>query len=117
MAHQFFLTGEIKRINISKPKDPNKSHQESAVLLVQYGAQREASGGAVDFVNAVLVRVPSFKFPKFKDRLKVGQKVEIIGHLQGIVKTIVQEGYFTTELVADILNFEATPEDREEPQG
>lgn len=99
MIHSFFLYGEVKRINVSEPKDPKKG--QSAVILLQYGATREQSGGAVEFVNAVMVRIPNFKFPQLKDKLKVGSKVQVTGHLQGVYKTIVDEGYFTTELVAD----------------
>lgn len=99
MIHAFFLVGEIKKISVSEPKDPKKN--ASAVLLVQYGKQRETTGNAVEFVNAVMVRVPSYKFPQIKDKLKVGAQVQINGHLQGVFKTIVDDGYFTTELVAD----------------
>jgi hypothetical protein len=99
MIHAFFLVGEIKKISVSEPKDPKKN--ASAVLLVQYGKQRETTGNAVEFVNAVMVRVPSYKFPQIKDKLKVGAQVQINGHLQGVFKTIVDDGYFTSELVAD----------------
>lgn len=99
MINTFFMHAEIKRINISEPKDPTKN--ASAVLLLQYGVQREASGGPVEFINAVMVRVPNYKFPALRDKLKVGQKVLVTGHLQGVFKTVMDEGYFTTELVAD----------------
>lgn len=99
MIHTFFLVGEVKKINVSEPKDPKKN--ASAVLLVQYGVQRESTGGAVEFVNAVMVRIPSYKYPQLKDQLKVGQTVQITGHLQGVFKTMMDEGFFTTELVAD----------------
>lgn len=99
MINQFFLVGDIKKINVSTPKDPAKP--ESAVMLVQYGAQREQSNGTVEFVNAVMIRVPSFKFPALKAKLKVGRKVQVTGHLQGVLKAAMDEGYFTTELVAD----------------
>jgi hypothetical protein len=99
MIHAFFLVGEIKKISVSEPKDPKKN--ASAVLLVQYGKPRENTGNAVEFVNAVMVRVPSYKFPQIRDKLKVGAQVQINGHLQGVFKTIVDDGYFTTELVAD----------------
>lgn len=99
MINTFFIVGEIKKINVSTPKDPAK--QESAVMLVQYGPQRESSNGTVEFVNAVMIRVPSFKFPALKTKLKVGKKVQVNGHLQGVLKSAIDEGYFTTELVAD----------------
>lgn len=99
MINTFFLVGDIKKINVSTPKDPNKP--ESAVMLVQYGAQRESSNGTVEFVNAVMIRVPGFKFPQLKAKLKVGKKVQVNGHLQGVLKAAIDEGFFTTELVAD----------------
>lgn len=108
MIHTFFVVGEIKKININEPKDPKRN--ASAVLLVQYGAQRETTGGPVEFVNAVMIRVPSYKFPAVRDKLKVGQKVEIIGHLQGVFKTVMNDGFFTTELVADRIDVEADTE-------
>ncbi len=99
MIHAFFLVGEIKKIQVSEPKDPKKN--ASAVLLVQYGATRESTGGPVEFVNAVMVRVPSYKYPQIKDKLRVGKQVQINGHLQGVFKTMMDDGFFTTELVAD----------------
>ena len=99
MINTFFIAGDIKKINISEPKDPSKS--ASAVILVQYGPQRESSGGAVEFVNAVMIRIPSYKFPALRGKIKVGQKVTVHGHLQGVFKNVMDEGYFTTELVAD----------------
>jgi hypothetical protein len=99
MIHAFFLVGEIKKISVSEPKDPKKN--ASAVLLVQYGKQRETTGNTVEFVNAVMIRVPSYKYPQLKDKLKVGAQVQINGHLQGVFKTIVDDGYFSSELVAD----------------
>ena len=99
MIHAFFLVGEIKKIQVSEPKDPKKN--ASAVLLVQYGVTREQTGGPVEFVNAVMIRVPSYKYPQIKDKLAVGKQVQINGHLQGVFKSMMDEGYFTTELVAD----------------
>ena len=99
MIHAFFLVGEIKKIQVSEPKDPKRN--ASAILLVQYGPTRESTGGSVEFVNAVMVRVPSYKYPQIKDKLKLGKQVQINGHLQGVYKTMMDDGYFTTELVAD----------------
>lgn len=103
MINTFFLFGEIKKINVSEPKDPTKN--ASAVMLVRYGVQREASGGPVEFVNAVMIRVPSYKFPALREKLSVGQRVVVTGHLQGVYKSAMDEGYFTTELVADRITF------------
>lgn len=99
MIHAFFIVGQIKKIQVSEPKDPKKN--ASAILLVQYGATRETTGGPVEFVNACMVRVPSYKFPTLRDKLKVGSQVQINGHLQGVYKTMMDDGYFATELVAD----------------
>ena len=95
----FFLSGEVKKITISEPKDPKRN--ASAVLLVQYGTQREATGGAVEFVNATLVRVPSYKFPALRSRLRQGAVIEVTGHIQGVYKNLIDQGFFTVELVAD----------------
>jgi len=102
MINTFFLVGEIKKLTVSDPKDPKKN--ASAVMLIQYGTQREATGGPVEFVNATLVRVPSYKFPALRDRLHKGQTVQITGHLQGVYKTLGDQGFFTVELVADRVN-------------
>lgn len=112
MIHAFFLVGEIKKIQVAEPKDPKKN--ASAVLLVQYGVTRESTGGQVEFVNAVMIRVPSYKYPQIKDKLKVGKKVQINGHLQGVFKSMMDEGYFTTELVADRVFVE---DDNEQDEG
>lgn len=99
MINSFFLVGEIKKLTVSEPKDPKKN--ASAVLLVQYGVTREATGRAVEFVNAALVRVPSYKFPALRNRLRIGQTVQITGHIQGVYKALGDQGFFTAELVAD----------------
>ncbi len=99
MINTFILAGEIKKLTISEPKDPKKN--ASAILLVQYGVQREATGGNVEFVNATLVRIPSYKFPQLRGKLRMGQMVQITGHIQGVFKTMADQGFFTTELVAD----------------
>ena len=99
MINTFFLVGEIKKLTVSEPKDPKKN--ASAVMLVQYGSPREQTGGSVEFVNAVLVRVPSYKFPKLRDQLRTGQIVQITGHLQGVLKSFADQGFLSAELVAD----------------
>lgn len=109
MIHAFFLVGEIKKIQVSEPKDPKRN--ASAILLVQYGATRESTGGPVEFVNAVMVRIPSYKYPQIKDKLKMGKQVQINGHLQGVYKSVMDDGFFTTELVADRVFVEGERED------
>ncbi len=100
MINSFFIVGEIKKLNVSEPKDPRKN--ASAVLLIQYGVQRESTNGSVEFVNAAMVRVPSYKYPALKDKIRKGQTVHITGHIQGVFKNNAMDGgFFTAELVAD----------------
>lgn len=99
MIHNMFIVGTIKKIQVSTPKDPKRN--ASAVLLVQYGPTRESTGGNVEFVNAVQVRVPSYKYPQVADKLKMNAPITIHGHLQGVYKAAMDDGFFTTELVAD----------------
>ena len=103
MINTLFLMGKISRILVNEPKDPEKAKRRpgSGVLMIQYGPVRDSSGGPVDFVNAVLVRIPSYRWPQYRDKLKEGQVVEITGHLQGILKQAGMEPFFTVELVAD----------------
>jgi len=105
MINTFFLVGEIKKLTVSEPKDPKKN--ASAVLLIQYGVQREATGGNVEFVNATMVRIPSYKFPALRSKLRQGQTVQITGHLQGVYKMLGDQGFFTVELVADRIDIQA----------
>lgn len=99
MINTILLAGEIKKLTISEPKNPSKG--ASAVMLIQYGVQRESTNGSVEFVNAALVRVPSYKFPKLRSSLSVGKYVHITGHLQGVFKNAADQGFFSVELVAD----------------
>lgn len=99
VINQFTIVGEVKKVQVSEPKNPTKN--ASAVLLIQYGALRESTGGPVEFVNAVMVRVPSYKFPQMRDKLREGVQVLINGHVQGVYKSVMNEGFFTAELVAD----------------
>jgi hypothetical protein len=116
LIHAIFLVGEIKKIQVSTPKeskDPSAPKKNpSAVLLVQYGVTREATGNPVEFVNAVQVRVPSYLYPKIADKLKEGSTVQINGHLQGVFKTMMDDGYFTAELVADRVEVEGEQKGR-----
>lgn len=97
--NQFTLVGEIKKVQVSEPKDPRKN--ASAVLLVQYGPSRETTGGPVEFVNAVQIRIPSYKYPQLREQLKVGRTILINGHLQGVFRSVMDDGHFVSELVAD----------------
>lgn len=99
MINEIIVVGSVRRIAVTTPRDPRKG--ASAVVTVQWGPVREQSGGSVDFINAGLIRIPNYRFPKIQDKLKVGQRVKIIGHIQGVVKGGLDEPYITNELVAD----------------
>lgn len=99
MIHNFFLTGVLKKIQVSTPKDPKRN--ASAVLLVQYGPPRDSTGRSVEFVNAVLIRVPSYQWPRVADKLAVDDEITVHGSIQGVHKTLMEEGHLTVELVAD----------------
>lgn len=101
MINTFFIEGEIKRMSVSEPKANDTKRGASALVLVQYGPTRESTGGSVEFVNAVMIRIPSYKFPQIRDRLAVGKRVQINGRLQGVYRTVMESGHFATELVAD----------------
>lgn len=105
MIHQFSIYGNIKRINVTEPKDPKKN--PSAIIMVQYGGTREATGRPVEFINAVMVRVPNYQYPRVKDQLVLDATVHIQGHLQGVYKSTGADTFFTTELVADVMNFDS----------
>ena len=107
MINTFVLAGEVKKLTVTEPKDTRKN--ASAVLLVQYGVEREQTGGAVEFVNATLVRIPSYKFPQLKGKLRQGQTVQITGHIQGVFKTVHDNGFLAVELVADRIDVVAEP--------
>lgn len=99
-VNTFVLSGEIKRIDVNtKPtrKGP------AAVVLIQYGSTRQRTDAAVQFMNVALVRVPPYVYEKCKDSLKEGKWVDVTGHVQGVLKHAIAEGYVTNELVADRL--------------
>ena len=108
MINKFFLVGDIKRISISEGKSAGK--QASAIILLQYGNPREESGGAVEFVNAAMIRIPSYRFPALRDKLREGQKVVVEGHIQGVFKKMLETGHFAVELVADRVTVESDGE-------
>lgn len=99
MINTFFLVGQLKKVQVSTPKDASKS--PSAVLFVQYGPVREYTGGNVEFINAATVRVPSYRYPSVKDSLVEGATVQITGHFQGVLKAVMGESHVANELVVD----------------
>jgi hypothetical protein len=103
--NQFSMLGRLEQIigaNGRRNTDPDK--QPSVIIVVQYGPSREPGNGAVEFVNAALIRVPGFRYAKIADRLTVGDIIAVNGHIQGINKKSYGNeggGIFTNELVAD----------------
>jgi hypothetical protein len=97
--NHFFLVGRIDRITVNKKRADGKGG--SAMILLQYGPERETSNAAVEFVNAVVIRIPAFRFEALGDRLQEGAVVSVTGHIQGILKGGAGETYMTQELVAD----------------
>lgn len=94
----FVLSGEVKRIDVNTK--PTKKGP-AAVVVIQYGATRQLTEQSVQFLNVALVRIPPYVYEKCKDHLKLGSLVDVTGHVQGVLKHIVNEGYVTNELVAD----------------
>jgi hypothetical protein len=113
VINQFFIVGEVKRIQVAN----REGRKPSAVMLVQYGRMRERTGGEVEFINASLIRVPNYLYPKVKDSLKEGAKCEVVGHIQGVVKnTMTTDGFISVELVADRIFFEGSDDDEATPE-
>lgn len=100
MINTFVMAGEVKRIDVNNK--PTKKGP-AAMILVQYGPSRQRTDQTVQFLNVALVRVPPYVYEKCKDALKEGSLVDIVGHVQGVLKHIVAEGFVTNELVADRL--------------
>lgn len=100
MINTFVMSGEVKRIEVNtKPAKKGPA----AMILVQYGGSRQRTDQTVQFLNVALIRVPPYVYEKCKDQLKTGSLVDITGHVQGVLKHIVAEGFVTNELVADRL--------------
>ncbi|OCX68696.1 hypothetical protein A6M27_17020 [Acidithiobacillus thiooxidans] len=97
--NHFFIVGRVDRITQNKKREGGKGG--SAMILLKYGPEREVSNGPVEFVNAVVIRVPAFRFEAIGSRLEEGAVVSVTGHVQGIVKGGMGETYMTQELVAD----------------
>lgn len=102
MINTLVMVGVIERVHIS---DSKKKDKATAALVVRYGDDRNQSGGAVEFINAALIRIPPYRLPAFRDRLKEGAFVHIVGHIQGVFKHQAGQGVLDTELVADRIDF------------
>lgn len=100
MINTFVMSGEVKRVDVNNK--PTKKGP-AAVIMVQYGPTRQRTDQAVQFLNIALIRVPPFVYERCKDSLKVGALVDVTGHIQGVLKQMISDGYVTNELVADRL--------------
>lgn len=111
-VNTFVLSGVVQRVE-QNHKPTRKG--PAAVIVVQYGPTRARTDQAVQFMNVALIRLPPYVFEKCKDQLKEGALVDITGHVQGVLKPLVAEGYITNEMVADRLQFASGDEDEAEP--
>lgn len=105
----FAMTGKVRSVHIADRDEP------SALILLQYGPERERQGNrAVEFINAVPVRIPAFRLSKVRDILVEGAMIEVHGRLQGVLKGVMADGFIVTELVAERVfaaqNFDAPTE-------
>ena len=102
MINSVFMVGVIEQYFISEPKNKDKA---SAALLVRYGGDRNQTGSSVEFINAALVRIPPFRLPTVRDRLRKGAFVHIIGHIQGLLKHQAGQAVVDAEIVVDRIDF------------
>ena len=102
MINSVFMVGVIEQFFISEPKNKDKA---SAALLVRYGGDRNQTGSSVEFINAALVRIPPFRLPTVRDRLRKGAFVHIIGHIQGLLKHQAGQAVVDAEIVVDRIDF------------
>lgn len=96
-VNTFVMSGEVKRMDLNAR--PTRKGP-AAIILVQYGPSRQRTNQAVQFLNVALIRVPPYVYERCKDNLGVGSLVDITGHVQGVLKPLISEGFVTNELVA-----------------
>ncbi|MHB1666135.1 hypothetical protein [Thiomonas sp.] len=106
--NHFYMAGRIQQVRVhgGKRSVAEGGKPPSAIILLQYGVAREGGNGPVEFLNAALIRIPAFRYDKIADKLVEGALVSVAGHIQGIMKQAMGEGYITSELVADNVRFE-----------
>jgi hypothetical protein len=113
----FVLSGEVKRLDVSHR--PGK-RGPSAVVTLQYGPTREQVDQAVQFLNVALVRLPPYVFEKVQGKIAAGSLLDVTGHLQGVYKRALTEGFISMEAVADRVQVvdtdEGTPEAPDESE-
>lgn len=109
-VNHFVLAGVVRQVQI---KGGDKTGRKpSAVFMLQYGKNRQRTGGVVEFVNAVLVRVPASRLERVQARLVDGAEVAVTGHVQGLIKYALGQAGYAIELIADHVEF-----DELEPEG
>jgi hypothetical protein len=101
MINTLVMVGVIERVHVSESKKGNASGS----ILLRYGDDRNYSGGAVEFINGVLIRIPPYRLNAIRDRLKEGSFVHVVGHVQGVLKQQAGQGIIDVELVADRIDF------------
>lgn len=95
--NKFYMTGVISEVTHIPSKD--ESRPGSAVLLLKYGSKAPSQHS--EFVDACMVRIPSYKYDSVKEKLVEGAFMEVDGHLQGVVKVIQNDPLWMIELVSD----------------
>lgn len=100
MLANFVVVGLVRKIKGGNV-DPKTQRPSSAMLTVQYGHKRDNTGGPVEFINALAMRVPSHTWQRLQAQVTVGQVVEIKGKIQGVYKQVMDGGYLTSELVVE----------------
>ena len=112
-VNTFVLSGEVKRMDVNKKTTPNGP---AAVIMVQYGPSRAKTDKSVQFLNLSLIRVPPYVYAKHEGKLKKGCLVDLVGHVQGVLKQVMNDAFVSNELVVDRLQIvEFAEEDMNSP--
>lgn len=108
MIDTFVMMGFIQNLIENTPravKNPQSTDAKkgvpTAIIHLMFGDQREATGRSTEFVSAVPIRVPHFRYEKLRGKLRKGQLVQVTGHHQGVLRMEFDKHSFNVELVAD----------------
>ena len=112
-VNTFVLSGEVKRVDVNKKTTPQGP---AAVIMVQYGPSRAKTDRSVQFLNLALVRIPPYVYSKHEGKVKAGCLVDLVGHVQGVLKTVMNDAFVSNELVIDRLQIVDFGEDSAPPQ-
>ena len=99
-VNTFVMSGEVKRVDVNKKTTPQGP---AAVMMVQYGPSRAKTERSVQFLNLALVRIPPYVYSKHEGKVKQGCLVDLVGHVQGVLKTVMNDAFVSNELVIDRL--------------